>query len=146
MITQILASMIGVLAFGILFHVPKKYYAACAFTGAVCWASYLLFLNNGCTAVTASLGAAFILTLLCRAMSPILRGPVTVFLIPGVFPLVPGAGIYYTAYYLIMNDVAMGSAKGLETFKIAGAIVLGIVFGSAFPQSWFHRLTKKIRT
>lgn len=139
MIGQIFASMLGVVAFGILFHVPKKYYPACALTGALCWASYLLFLQLNFSNVTASLGAAFILTLFCRFLSPRLKGPVTVFLIPGVFPLVPGAGIYYTAYYLIMSDVAMGSAKGLETFQIAGAIVLGIVFGSALPQSWFQR-------
>ena len=140
MVGQIIASMLGVLAFGILFHVPKKYYPACAFTGAICWASYLLFLSSGCSSVIACLGSTFLLTVLCRIMSPLLRAPVTIFLIPGIFPLVPGAGIYYTAYYLIMNDMAAGSAKGLETFKIAGAIVLGILFGSALPQSWFHAL------
>lgn len=143
MIGQIIASMLGVVAFGILFRVPKKYYPACALTGAICWTSYLLFLQFGWSATVASLGATFILTVLCRFLAPLLKGPVTVFLIPGVFPLVPGAGIYYTAYYLIMGDAAMGGVKGLETFKIAGAIVLGIVFGSALPQKWFQGSFKK---
>ena len=39
------------------------------------------------------------------------------FLISGIFALVPGAGIYYTAYYFIMGDNAMAVAKGVETFK-----------------------------
>ena len=33
-------------------------------------------------------------------------------------------------------------AKGIETFKIAGAIVLGMVFGLMLPQSWFNQLGK----
>ena len=62
----------------------------------------------------------------------------------GIFTLVPGAGIYYTAYYLLMGDLAQFTAKGIETFKIAGAIALGIVFGFAIPQSWFNRLGKQV--
>ena len=66
--------------------------------------------------------------------------PSTVFLITGIFTLVPVSGIYYTSYYLIMNELEQCAAKGMETFKIAGAIVLGIIFGLMLPQSWFNRL------
>ncbi|OOB77996.1 MAG: hypothetical protein BEN18_09055 [Epulopiscium sp. Nuni2H_MBin001] len=68
--------------------------------------------------------------------------PITVFLIAGIFPLVPGAGIYFTAYYFIVNDNVQAFVKGLETFKIAMAISLGIVFVFALPQSLFHLLGK----
>ena len=57
----------------------------------------------------------------------------TVFLICGIFPLVPGAGIYYTAYYFIMGDNAMALSKGIETIKIAVAIALAIVLFSRCP-------------
>ena len=67
------------------------------------------------------------------------KNPVTVYLIAGIFPLVPGAGIYYTSYYLITNDMSMFSSYGLSTIKTAGAIVMGIIFGMAFPQSWFNK-------
>lgn len=55
------------------------------------------------------------------------------------FPLVPGAGIYYTAYYLISGMPAKCSAKGLETFEIALAIVFGIIFGFSIPETLFHK-------
>ena len=42
------------------------------------------------------------------------------------FPLVPGAGIYYTAYYFIQNENALALAKGISTFKIAVALAIGI--------------------
>lgn len=64
--------------------------------------------------------------------------PATVFLISGIFALVPGAGIYYTAYYFIMGDNAMAVAKGVETFKIAVALAVGIVLVLALPGRLFE--------
>ena len=59
---------------------------------------------------------------------------------PGVFSgaAVPGAGIYYTAYYFIMGDNAMAVAKGVETFKIAVALAVGIVLVLALPGRLFE--------
>ena len=44
----------------------------------------------------------------------------------GIFPLVPGAGIYYTAYYFLRDDRSLFLNKGVETLKIALALALGI--------------------
>lgn len=142
MIDQIIMSILATLAFVILFNAPKKEFVFCAFNGCLGWMSYQLFLGYGAGVVMASLWATLILTLAARVLSALRRTPVTIFLIPGIFTLVPGAGIYYVSYYLIMNDLAQFTAKGIETFKIAGAMVLGIVFGLALPQSWFNRLGK----
>jgi uncharacterized protein len=62
------------------------------------------------------------------------------YVLPGIFPLVPGAGIYYTAYYLFIGNTEMSGFKGLETLEIAGAIVFGIIFGFGIPQWIFHKL------
>ena len=142
MIDQIIMSMVATIAFAILFNAPKKEYVFCALNGCIGWMSYQLFLSYGASVVMASLWATLILTLVARILSAIRRSPVTIFLVTGIFTLVPGAGIYYTSYYLIMNDLAQFTAKGIETFKIAGVMVLGIVFGLALPQSWFNQLRK----
>ena len=68
-----------------------------------------------------------------------------VFLIAGIFPLVPGAGIYYTSYYFIMNNMSEFSRYGMETIKVAGAIVLGIIFGFSLPQAWFNALQHRTK-
>ena len=64
--------------------------------------------------------------------------PVTIFLVAGIFPLVPGAGIYWTAYYVVTDQLAKASDRGFQTLKIAVAIVLGIPFVFEFPQKWFR--------
>lgn len=140
MIDQIIVSMLATLAFVILFNAPRKEYIFCAISGCVGWMSYLLFQELGAGIVASSLWATVVLTLLARILSAIRKTPVTIFLVTGIFTLVPGAGIYYSAYYLIMNNLTQCMAKGLETFKIAGAMVLGIIFGLVLPQSWFNKL------
>ena len=65
------------------------------------------------------------------------RCPVTIFLISGILPLVPGAGIYWTAYYLVTNQLDLALSKGFLAVKVAVAIVLGIVFVFEIPQRFF---------
>ena len=77
----------------------------------------------------------------CRAASRYTSAaPVTVFLIAGIFPLVPGSGIYWTAFYVVTNDLEQAGARGFLTFKDAVAIVLGILLVFEFPQSWFRKV------
>ena len=140
MIAQVLAALLGTFSFAYVFHTPYRLCWVSALVGGCGWISYLLFTHNGISATLSCLGASFLLTIVARFSSAVLREPLPIFLIPGIFPLVPGAGIYYTAYYLMLNDLDMATIKGIETFKVAGAIVLGIVFASAFPQVWFNRL------
>ena len=64
----------------------------------------------------------------------------TVFLISGIFPLVPGAGIYWTAYYIVMNDLEQAGQRGFLTLKVAVAIVLSILLVFELPQGLFRRL------
>lgn len=142
MIDQIVVSMAATIAFAVLFHVPRSEYLLCGINGAIGWMVYLLCVSMGTGGVIASIWAALVLTLIARILSAIRKMPSTVFLITGIFTLVPGSGIYYTSYYLIMNDLEQCAAKGMETFKIAGAIVLGIIFGLMLPQSWFNQLGK----
>ncbi|MCI8482803.1 MAG: threonine/serine exporter [Lachnospiraceae bacterium] len=142
MIDQIVVSMAATIAFAVLFHVPRSEYLLCGVNGAIGWMVYLFCTAHGTGGASASMWATLVLTLIARILSAVRKMPSTVFLITGIFTLVPGAGIYYTSYYLIMNDLDQCVAKGTETFKIAGAIVLGMIFGLILPQSWFNQLGK----
>ena len=67
-----------------------------------------------------------------------MKCPITVFLISGIFPLVPGAGVYYTAYYLVMNQLGEAAQRGIGAIKVAFAIVLGIVCIVSIPREFFR--------
>ena len=68
-----------------------------------------------------------------------LKCPITIFMISGIITLVPGAGIYFTAYYLVTNQFAMAAAKGIGAIKVAFGIVLGIVCIVSVPREVFQK-------
>ena len=138
LLVQCGVSFIAVLAFAILFHAPQREWAPCGLTGMVGWVVYWLAVQGGVSVVAASLYGTLALALLSRVLAVVRRCPVTVFLTGGIFPLVPGAGIYYTVYAFITGDNAGALFKGVETLKIAGAIALGIVLVLALPKGVFR--------
>ncbi len=70
--------------------------------------------------------SAMVITILSQIGARILKAPVTVFLIAGILPLVPGTGMYRTVYYTIHNDGALANYYLRQTLMIAGAIALAI--------------------
>ena len=116
---QFFLAGLGTLSFAILFACPRRCLPYCALVGPVGWLGYELL-------TLASLLAVIPLTILTRVFAITQKTPVTVFLLSGIFPLVPGAGIYYTAYYFIQNENTLALAKGISTFKIAVALAIGI--------------------
>lgn len=124
----------GTLSFAILFACPRRSLPYCGLVGAVGWVVYELAVMLGADAAAASLLAVIPLTALTRILAILLKTPVTVFLLSGIFPLVPGAGIYYTAYYFIFGFSGMMVQKGIETVKVAVAIALGITLVLSLPM------------
>lgn len=135
---QLTVSLGGTLAFAVLFFVPPRQYLACGVTGAAGWLVYTLTLAAQPSPVIASLVAVLPLTALARLFSTRRKAPITLFLLCGIFPLVPGAGIYYTAYYFITGDSISAGLKGAETIKVAGALALGMVLVLSLPNRLFQ--------
>ena len=128
-----LYASLGTLCFAVLFHVPQRHYIRCAAVGGVGWLVYLLAMALGAGCVSATLAASVPLALLSRWYAVKARAPATVFLLCGIFPLVPGAGIYYTAYYFVSGQMALFSAKLAEVIKVALALSVGIAVVLSVP-------------
>lgn len=138
LLVQLAAAFGATVGFAVLVNALPREFVWAGVTGAVGWGCYWLYLQWQPSVAVASLLASLMLALLSRVFSVVRRCPATVFLISGIFALVPGAGIYYTAYYFIMGDNAIAVAKGVETFKIAVALAVGIVLVLALPGRLFE--------
>ena len=136
MIANMLCSFVGTIAFSILFNVPSKYYKYCGITGMVGWMC-LYFCSDVIKGPLATFLATLLVVLCSRIFAVWRKCPITVFLISGIFPLVPGAAVYYTAYNFVMNDLSLAVDSGIHALKTAFAIVLGIVFIVSIPRQWF---------
>ena len=139
MMIHILAAVVGTIAFSLLFGVPRQYYALCGAIGGIGWAVYSLAVISF-TEVIATLIATMVVILLSRIAAVVMRCPATLFLIPGIFPLVPGARVYWTTYYIVTDQVWKAAETGFAAVKIAVAIVLGIVFVFEVPQTFFVKV------
>ena len=61
----------------------------------------------------------------------------TIFVIPGILCLVPGAKIFYTMEALLKNDIENMAQIGVQTLMMAGAIAMGLlVIGAIIKVFW----------
>ena len=134
---QTAVAFAATIAFAVIFHAPRKELLFTGFTGGAGWLVYMAATYFGSGVVAASFLATLALAWLSRVFSFSRKAPVTVFLICGIFPLVPGAGIYYTGYHFFMGQDALALEKGLETIKIAIAIALGTGIVLSLPPFLF---------
>ena len=144
MIVRTVLAFVGTIAFALLFGVPRKYFVSCGIIGGAGWLLYeALMAYVGATATEATFFATVLVILLSRLRAVRERCPVTVFLISGIFPLVPGAGIYWTSYYLVTGQMGQAVSSGFVAVKAAIAIVLGIVFVFEIPNKVFRLMDRR---
>lgn len=144
LLLEFLAAALGTVAFAILFHVPNSFYLHCGGIGGCGWLCSRLLTAAGLSVIPAIFCATVVVVFLSRLSAVIRQCPVTLFLISGIFPLVPGVGIYWTAYYLVTDQTALASQQGSITLRSAVAIVLGILLVLELPQGLFRTLSRPL--
>ena len=137
MIPNMICSFWGTIGFSILFNVPKKYYIGCGVTGMLGWICYTLTYRS-ISMTMSTFFATMLVVLMARILAVWMKCPITIFLVPGIFPLLPGANVYYTAYYLVIGSFGQAAENGMSALKLAFAIVLGIIFIFAIPRKIFQ--------
>ena len=140
---QMLSSLVGTASFAVLFGVPWKYCPACGIVGMLGWGAYLLVMRlSPVGAFAAILLAATLVAFMSRFAAKRLMCPSTVFLICGIFPLIPGAGVFWSAYYIASSQLPEALHTGMSAVKITIAIVLGIIIAANVFHGDGRRLPK----
>jgi uncharacterized membrane protein YjjB (DUF3815 family) len=70
--------------------------------------------------------STLLVALASHVSARIFRAPVTVFLVAGILPSVPGASIYRSVSYVISNEPELSSHYLVQTLQISGAIAMAI--------------------
>ncbi len=137
---QLLSAFVGTLGFAVLFGVPRRHYLLCGITATAGWAVYLVMLHHGgATVVGASALATVAVALVSQYLAVIRHCPVTVFLICGIFPLIPGAGIYWTTGYIVSNQLRAALESGFTALKITVALILGIILVTELTALFYRK-------
>ena len=137
---QALAAFVGTLGFSVLFGVPGREYLRTAVVATVGWMTYLLLVRYTVLGIAAAtFFATMVVVLLARLFAVWFRMPETVYLITGIFPMIPGGGIFWTTFFLVSNRLPLAMHSGMTALAVTAAIVLGIVLISSLPRKLFHR-------
>ena len=134
MAVRIICALLATFFIAVLFQVRKENIFAAAIGGG------LGCLVNEC-GLALGLGTFFSIFLASLAlasyseiMARVRKTTVTTFLISGLFPLVPGAGMYYTMLAIVHNDLSEALSTGISTLSTAAVMALGILFVSTLSR------------
>lgn len=133
---QLLASAIGCIGFSILFNIHGPGILICTLGGVVTWAVYLLTIYMGGNDLAAYFWAAFFASFYAEVMARIRKYPAISYLVVAIFPLIPGASIYYTMNDAVRGNMTSFAGRGMHTIAIAGVIAVGVLLVSTAFRIW----------
>ena len=76
-------------------------------------------------------------------MARIRKYPAISYLVVSIFPLIPGAGVYYTMNYAVRGMNEQFALQGLHTAAIAGTIAVGILLASTVVRMYLTWRSRK---
>ena len=129
-IIQCLACFIGCYGFVILFNIHGRGSLICVLGGTATWLIYCIAFHFSGNDLMAYFWSALFASFYSEVMARIRKCPAISYLVVSIFPLIPGAGVYYTMNYAVRGMNEQFALQGLHTAAIAGIIAVGILLAS----------------
>lgn len=127
-------SFLATAAFAYFFHINRYDILWTSLFGAAGWIVYLLVSENFAGQTMAYIAGASLVGLLSELAAVIFRKPATVYIVPGIIPLVPGGGMYETMFLAVLGRPEAASTVAFNTLSAAAAIAVGIALASSFAR------------
>ena len=143
LIAQCLFAFIGCVGFSIQFNVHGRGTVLCALGGTLAWAVYLIAMELIGSELLAYFWSALFSSVYSETMARIRKYPAISYLVISIFPMIPGAGVYYTMNYAVRGEMELFASKGMFTAGIAGIMAVGILLGSTVFRMHSHWKTHR---
>lgn len=138
-----LVSFVACAGFVIVFNIHGRGNMLCALGGAVTWGAYCVAEGLGCDSLMCCFVATCTAAIFSEAMARVRRYPAISYLVVSLLPMIPGAGIYYTALYGLRGDMTLASQYGMDTLSTAGVMAAGILIVSTTVRMWTtHKMNR----
>ncbi|MBE6975156.1 MAG: threonine/serine exporter family protein [Ruminococcaceae bacterium] len=130
------ACLLGCAGFTILFNIHGKGSMLCILGGVLTWAVYALTAKLLGNELAGFFWGSFFASLYSETMARVRKCPAIAYLVVCIFPLIPGAGVYYTMHYAVQGQMGLFAEKGMYTAATAGLMAVGIVLVSTAFRLW----------
>lgn len=133
-ITNFIYASLSTIGFAVLFNAPKSSFIKSGFAGGLGWIIYIFANKLSGSVIFASFVASFMIALIGEIFAIIDKNPITVYIIPGITPLVPGFSLYNTMRAIVDRKFDLAANHGTEalliSIAIAGALVIVLSLNS----------------
>ena len=129
-VITVVTGALGAFGFALIARIQLKHLFAATFGGLMSWTAFLLVEVPTGSLFLGSLVAAVLVYTWSELMARVEKAPVTIFLVPGILPLLPGSFLYYSMLGLLNDDVASFQYYGLTTIAVTLGIACGVVGAS----------------
>ena len=144
MLVKVIAAFIGTMMFASIFNIALNELIFCGLTGGLGWCVYLMVYHWTENAVLSSFFATMFISILAQILARLRKNPITIYQIPGIFALVPGAEMYRIIYHVVNNQFSEATKSFYITAEIAGSIAIGMVLvSSGYKMLFFERFKYK---
>ena len=143
MIFVMFTAFVAAFGFAVIFDVSRSELVYCGIAGLTAEGVFQIMQYIYEEKSVAILAAAVVVTALVRILANVRKTPVTVYLISGIIPLVPGGAMYNTVFNIIASDYVTAIESGIDAVKSASAVAIGIVLVFALPNKLFLRMRNK---
>lgn len=138
-----IAAFVACVGFAIFFNIHGPDIALCGLGGVLAWITYLVLCRLGFHDLLGYFCGAIVASGYSETMARIRKRPAISYLVIGIFPLIPGAGAYYTMNYAVQGNTELFASQGMHTIAIAGIMALGILVVSSTVRIITVRHRKK---
>lgn len=145
MMLQIIGAYLATIALAVYLGVPKRFRLSVGLVGAIGWFVYLILGQGEEHLVLRTFASAMAISLVSHIFARVRKAPVTIFLISGILPLVPGTGMYRTVYQMIIGNRTLAGIYFSQTLQIAGVIALAIFIMDSVFRILQNEMDKKAR-
>ena len=126
-----IAAFVACVGFAIFFNIHGPDIVLCGLGGVLAWITYLILCQLGFNDLLGYFCGAIVASGYSEIMARVRKRPAISYLVIGIFPLIPGAGAYYTMNYAVQGRTDLFASQGMHTIAIAGIMALGILLVSS---------------
>lgn len=129
---------VAVIAFSMQLNAPFREFPFIGLTAFVAQFFYMITYYQIYSVLYATLVSTIFLTILSRILAFNRRVPITIYLVPGFWPLAPGAVVYKATFCFMNNNMLSAMEFVVLSIQIASAITVGVSLVFVVPQKYFN--------
>ena len=134
---NLILGIISGIGFTTIINIPRKSILIAAMISGIGFLGYNLLVADDYSKMTAAFISTVVIAVLSEISSRLFKDAATVFIIPAILPLVPGAGMYYAMLAVVEKNYDLAGSLANEVFFMSGAIALALLATSSLMKMIF---------